>query len=161
MIVENNKVVTVHYELTLASGEVADKADASRPFSFVHGAGNTISGFDKNLAGLRVGDSFEFLIEAAEAYGEHNPDYVANVPMHVFQVEGAPADIVQVGKTIPMQDNMGNTLYGVITSIHDDHVHMDFNHPLAGQSLRFSGNVVDIRDASEKEIALGETDPQA
>jgi len=156
MIVDNNKVVTLHYELTLTSGEIADKADETRPFSFVHGAGNTIPGFDKGLAGLKAGDSFDFTIEAEEAYGEYNPDYLAVIPRSVFSVEGAPDDILQVGNTLPMQDQSGNSLYGVITEIHDDHVHMDFNHPLAGQVLRFTGNIVMVRDASENEIALGE-----
>lgn len=156
MIVENNKVVTVHYELHLTNGDMADKADDSRPFSFVHGAGNTIAGFDSNLAGLKNGDSFKFTIEPADAYGEYNPEEVVPIPRSIFMVEGAPDDILHVGNSIPMQDQNGNTLYGVIAEIHDEHVHMDFNHPLAGQSLIFSGTVVGVRDGSEQEIALGE-----
>jgi FKBP-type peptidyl-prolyl cis-trans isomerase SlyD len=63
--------------------------------------------------------------------------------------------MVKVGNTLPMTDNEGNRLQGVVEEITDVHVRMDFNHPLAGQDLRFKGIVLDIRDASAEELAHG------
>jgi FKBP-type peptidyl-prolyl cis-trans isomerase SlyD len=156
MKVENKKVVTVYYELSLPSGEIADKADELSPFSFVHGGGNTISGFDSKLEGLSQGESFDFIIEPSEAYGEYDQGLLVKVPMSIFRVPDLPDDALTIGKTIPMQDPQGNTLYGVITGLEEEFVSMDFNHPLAGQSLHFKGKIASVRDASDSEIALGE-----
>ena len=62
---------------------------------------------------------------------------------------------VKVGVTLPMVDNEGNRLYGKVQEITAEYVKMDFNHPLAGQDLHFKGEVLEIREATEEELAHG------
>ncbi len=155
MQVGKNKVVSLSYVLTLNSGEIADTATADSPFTFIHGIGQTLDAFDSNLEGLAVGDEFSFLVEAANGYGIANPDYVAPLPRHVFDQPGVPSDILQVGNIVPLQDQDGNHLQGRIVSFDDNVVNVDFNHPMAGEDLNFTGTIIAIREATPEELDHG------
>lgn len=151
MQVDKNKVVSLTYTLTLQNGEVADTATEQSPFVFIHGIGQTLPHFDANLAGLKAGDAFNFDIEAEHAYGLSNEDYKVNVPREVFSGPEVPADILKVGNMVPMQDNHGNPMNGVILGFNDTEVQLDFNHPLADQKLNFQGKIIAVREASAEE----------
>ena len=74
----------------------------------------------------------------------------------MFLEDGKPNDeLLQVGNTIPMQDSDGNRLDGVVVEVTDTQVKMDFNHPLAGKNLHFTGQIVELRDATSEELAHG------
>lgn len=153
MQITKHSVVGVAYVLKLKNGEIADQTDASSPFVFIHGIGQTIPAFDQNLEGKKVGEAFEFTIAAAEGYGEYSAQLLVDVPRDIFL--GAPAGTLEVGKTVPMQDNQGNPLFGVVSELMPDKVKMDFNHPLAGEDLYFSGTVVEVRPATAEELSHG------
>ncbi len=144
--IENNKVAMVHYTGTLPeNGEVFDSSAGREPLTFLVGHKNMIPGFERELMGASVGDKVEFTLSADEAYGEHNPDAIQKVPKDMF------GDITpEIGMTL--MSDMGPFR---VTEISDDVVTVDFNHALAGKSLTFNVEVVEIRDATEEEIAHG------
>ena len=153
MEISKNKVVTLTYVLKLDSQETVDSSTEDNPFAFIHGIGQTLPSFDGGLAGKKAGDTFEFSINADNAYGAYNPGYVHTLPKTAF--EGAPEGTLEVGRTVPMQDNEGNPLMGVIQEVSDTGVKMDFNHPLAGQNLHFTGKILEVREATKSELDHG------
>lgn len=155
MQVAKNRVVTLTYTLTIENGEVVDTATEDAPFVFIHGIGQTLPHFDNNLNELKAGDAFEFLISAENAYGLSNDEYIVQIPRSVFAGPEVPADILQVGNVVPMQDQNGHPMNGVILSISDETVEMDFNHPLADKDLNFSGNIISVREATQEELDHG------
>jgi FKBP-type peptidyl-prolyl cis-trans isomerase SlyD len=153
MQIDKNKVVLLSYELKVSSGEVVDEASVEDPFAFIHGVGQTLEAFDNHLKGLNPGDSFSFELEEEDAYGPVIEENIVTVPKASFK--GMPEDELVEGAELPMQDNQGNRFYGSVLEINGEEVVMDFNHPLAGEKLFFSGKVVGVRDASKEEIAHG------
>lgn len=153
MEIAKNKVVTLTYELKLDSQEVVDSSTEESPFAFIHGIGQTLPAFDQALEGKKAGDTFTFSITSENAYGAYNPGYVHTLPTAAF--EGAPEGTLQIGRTVPMQDQEGNPLMGVIQEITDAGVKMDFNHPLSGQNLHFTGKIVEVREATKAEMDHG------
>ena len=155
MIVEKNKVVSLSYELKV-KGETVETVDTDSPLRFLFGAGNLLPKFEENLNGLKINDGFDFELISDDAYGPVNDEAIVDVPLQAFSVEGEiDRDMLQEGNHIPMMDQAGNRLNGVVVKSDDEYVTMDFNHPLAGDDLHFSGTVVEIRDASADELEHG------
>ncbi len=150
-----NSVVGVSYQLKLSNGELADEATSEQPLLFIHGIGQTLPDFDSQLTGLTIGDTFEFTLTAAQGYGEHNPNYIMDLEKQIFEGPDVPEDLLTVGNMLPMQDQEGNPLDGKVLEVGDDTVKMDFNHPLAGETLTFSGTVLSIREATQDELSHG------
>ncbi|MFM6983957.1 MAG: peptidylprolyl isomerase [Chitinophagaceae bacterium] len=155
MQIGNNKVVTLTYTLTIKSGEVVDTATNDQPFVFIHGIGQTLPLFESNLVDLKAGDDFDFSIDAENGYGLSNDEFKVNIPKEVFSGPEVPADILQIGRMVPMQDQDGNPMNGVILGFDDQTVQIDFNHPLADQDLNFKGTIVSVREASAEELDHG------
>ena len=160
MDVAVNKVVTVTYILhaNLPSQEKQhiETADTTRPLSFLHGVGMMIPGFEKGIEGKKVGDPFSFDIEAADAYGENDETAIIKLPIEIFKVEDKiDFEMLKVGNMLPMSDNQGNTMNGTVVGFDDTMVTMEFNHPLSGHLLHFSGEIMEVRDASAEEIEHG------
>lgn len=155
MKISKHAVPSVAYTLTVEN-EIIDQADASQPLTFLFGVGQMIPGFEKNIEGLAQGDKFEFTIEPAEGYGETAQEAIVTLPKSVFMVDGKIADdILFEGNILPMQDQNGNPLEGVIIEISENEVVMDFNHQLAGKTLTFTGEIVEVRAADASEIEHG------
>lgn len=158
MKVGNQKVVSLTYELRQkdASGELIQKVEKDRPFVYLFGVGGLLPKFEESLSGLEAGDEFSFELSAKEGYGEHNAEAIIDLDKKIFEVEGKiDENLLQVGNQITMQDQNGNPLDGVVMEIGDDKVKMDFNHPLAGMDLHFSGNILEVREASQEELDHG------
>jgi FKBP-type peptidyl-prolyl cis-trans isomerase SlyD len=160
MKVSQNTVVTVNYHLhaNLPDKEKThiESTDAEHPFVFLFGGGNLIAGFERELDGLSPGDKFDFTVHPSEGYGEMDNDAVINLPIDIFKVNNAiDFSMLKVGNVLPMSDDQGNTMNGKVVSYDDKSVKMDFNHPLAGQTLHFSGEVTDVREATQEEISHG------
>jgi FKBP-type peptidyl-prolyl cis-trans isomerase SlyD len=155
MKISTDSVVSITYTLTLDNGAIADEADAQQPFVFIHGIGQTLPAFDDALNGLSAGDAFQFSLTADQAYGNPNAEWLISIPRSVFSGEDVPADILQLGAILPMQDQNGNPMDGKVVEISDETVKMDFNHPLAGEALHFKGTVVEVRAASAEELDHG------
>jgi FKBP-type peptidyl-prolyl cis-trans isomerase SlyD len=158
MNISKNKVVSLSYELRLDNkdGEIVEVVNADRPLTFLYGAGNLLPEFEKNIDNLNPGASFSFLLTSDNAYGPAMEDAVVEVPLQTFMVNGEiDNDLLVEGNAIPMSDAQGNRLNGIVVEVKSDVVIMDFNHPLAGDDLFFSGSVVDVRDATPEELAAG------
>ncbi len=158
MIAEKNKVVSLTYRLTEndVDGTLIEEVNENQPFTFLFGAGNLIPGFEQNVGNLKVGDNFAFSVTAAEAYGELDEEGIVELPLSVFQQDGVMDDeVIKVGNVLPMQDENGHHFNGIIKSISETSITMDFNHPLAGVNLHFKGSVVGIREATEQELEHG------
>lgn len=151
MKISENKFVSLAYTLTV-DGRVADQATAERPLSFVYGAGMLLPKFEEFIAGKEVGDKFEFVLTPAEGYGEINPQAIVNLPKDVFMVDGSiPDDMLIVGNVLPMADQNGNRLMGTVQAVNDNDVTMDFNHPMAGKTLNFTGEILGVREATPED----------
>ena len=157
MKISTNKSVAVTYDLNVGEGEereLMEKATAETPLKFIYGTGSMLPAFEKALMGLSVGEAFAFSLSPDEAYGEYNDEHVLDLPKDIFMVEGKfDSEAIQEGNTVPMMDSNGNRMNGSVLEVKEDVVIMDFNHPLAGETLHFSGNVIDIHEATAEEIA--------
>lgn len=158
MVIAEETVVSLQYTLRLdsAQGEIVETVDAERPLKFIYGIGQLLPLFEENLKGLKTNDSFAFTLKPEDAYGLVSDDYVVDVPKRAFVVNGElREDLLQVGKQLPMRDSNGSPINGTIIKIGDENVTMDFNHPMAGKTLAFSGSVVEVRQASADELESG------
>ncbi len=158
-IVQNN-VVFISYQLAFpdenGQPDVVEIVDEKEPMVFIHGLSGLPEAFEKNLLGLNEGDTFDFSISAEDAYGNVDPNAIIQLPKSIFQVEGQTADdILQIGNFIPMTDDQGNRMQGLVVAIEGESVTMDFNHPLAEKTLMFQGKILKIREATPEEIAHG------
>ena len=157
MKITANKYVAVTYDLNVGEGEereLMEKATVEAPLKFIYGTGMMLPAFEKALNGLEVGGTFNFSIEPAEAYGEYNEEHVLDLPKNIFEVDGKfDAEMIKEGNTVPMMDSNGNRMNGSVLEVKDDIVVMDFNHPLAGETLHFSGEVIDVHEPTAEEIA--------
>ena len=158
MKIDKNKVVTMTYVLRLndEKGEIIQKVDTKRPFVQLFGAGTLLPTFESNLKDLEPGDVFGFSLTADEAYGNPSDDAIIELEKNIFEIEGIfDESLVEIGKVITMQDQHGHPMDGKVLAVKDNTVVMDFNHPLAGENLYFSGEIIDVREASKEEISHG------
>jgi len=158
MKISKNKVVSLSYILRVdgKEGTIIETVDGVRPFIFLFGRGSLIPGFERHVENLKTGDRFAFIIPCEEAYGQANEKAVAEVPITAFAVDGEiDHEMLAEGNVIPMIDSDGSHLNGVVVEVKEQTVVIDFNHPLAGDDLYFSGMVEDVREATAEELKRG------
>ncbi len=149
--VEKDSVVSLDYTLTLDDGQVVDSSQGREPLDYLHGHGQLIAGLEKELQGMEVGEEKEVTVAPGEGYGERDPNAVEVVPLDIF-----PADMeLTPGMGIQLQDGSGQVFQAYVVEVRPDGVVLDFNHPLAGQTLHFNVKVVGVRPATEEELAHG------
>lgn len=157
MRITTNKYVSVTYDLNVGEGEereLMERATTEVPLSFIFGTGMMLPSFEDALKGLKVGDTFNFIISPANGYGDFNEEHIMDLPKNIFEVDGKfDSEMIKEGNTVPMMDADGNRLNGSVLEVKDDVVVMDFNHPLAGETLHFTGEVIDVHDPTAEEIA--------
>ena len=156
MEIRKNMMVSLTYDLHLDAmdGEIIEQATSEKPLSFVFGTGAMLPKFEGLLEGKKQGEDFEISLACQDAYGEEDEDAIVDLPKHIFFVDGEFDDeIIKEGNTVPMMSSNGQRLNGIVVEITDDTVKMDFNHPLAGEDLFFKGNVLEVREATDAEIA--------
>ncbi|MCY1722369.1 FKBP-type peptidyl-prolyl cis-trans isomerase [Prolixibacteraceae bacterium Z1-6] len=150
------KMVKLTYDLRVddEKGEMVEQATIERPLEFLYGAGMMLPKFESELAGLKQDQDFQIKLAKNDAYGEVNNDAIVELPKSVFLVDGKIDDeLIKVGNTVPMMSSNGQRMNGLVLEITDEAVKMDFNHPLAGEDLFFTGKVVEVREASDEEVA--------
>ena len=141
--------VEIEYVLTEEGpdGDVLEECPAEQAFGFKMGAGEVLPAFEKALLGKKTGEPFSVTIPCAEAYGETTTEAIHTLPKSIFEVDGKfDAEVVQPGEVLPMKDDEGNELFGIVLDVSDTEVEMDFNHPFADINLHFEGTVCDIRE---------------
>lgn len=155
MKIQKDHVASLTYTLKIDE-ELIEKTDSSNPLTFLVGTGAMIPGFERQLLGKETGDQYEFTVAPEEGYGPIDPNAIVDLSKEVFVVNGElQADMLVEGNTIPMQDQDGEQLTGIVREVGDDTVKIDFNHQLAGKTLHFTGEIVDVRPATSDELAHG------
>ena len=139
-VIEEGTTVRVHYKGTLDSGEMFDTSEGRDPIEFVVGEHAVIRGFEDALVGMKKGDKKKVAIEAAEAYGDVNPELRQEVPREALgQIEP------EVGMMLALQHPMAPQPIPVkIIAVSPETVTIDLNHPLAGERLHFELEVVEL-----------------
>ena len=149
--VAEDTVVSVHYKLSLESGDVVDSSQEGEPLNYLHGHGNIVPGLESQLAGRKVGDQFTAEISPEEGYGAHDPERIVRAPRASF-----PADVeLAAGMQFHTEDEKGNPLLVQLTEVSEEEVTIDENHPLAGKTLLFEIEIAAIRAATEEELEHG------
>ena len=155
MIIERNKVVEFCYELEV-DGTVVDKTTKERPLDYIHGTGSLLPKLEAHIEGMGPGAKFDVVISPADGYGEVDPSRIIDLPKTAFEVNGEiREDLLVPGNTIPMMNSMGGVIPGVVIEVTSDTVKMDLNHQMAGKTLHFTGEILTVREATEKELTEG------
>lgn len=158
MKIEKNRVVTLTYTLRAndAEGAVIQEVKEDKPFVHLFGVGSLLPAFEQNLDGLTAGEKFAFPLDSKDGYGSRNEQDIVKLDKSIFMNNGElDEELVQVGSYIPMQNQDGQVIEGKVVSVEEDGIVMDFNHPLAGQNLHFSGTILEVREAMDEELSHG------
>ncbi|MEI7844503.1 MAG: peptidylprolyl isomerase [Chloroflexota bacterium] len=148
--VQDGQVVSMTYTLRV-EGEILDSSEGQEPLQFIQGAGNIIPGLENEIYELGLGDSKKVVVQPEDGYGVLDPEAFIQVPRDQF-----PANIpLELGVEIQVTDENGTPMNACIDAIDDEHVTLDFNHPLAGKELHFDITIVALRDASDEENEHG------
>lgn len=150
MQIADHTVVSFHYTLTDDQGTVIDSSAGREPLTYMHGTGQIVPGLEKVMAGRVAGDQFKVDVAPAEGYGERHAELEQQVPREAFQ----GVDDIQPGMQFQGRGPQG-VINVTVTRIEDGVVHIDGNHPLAGQTLHFDVEVTDVRQATEEETEHG------
>ena len=145
--VQHGAQVEVAYTLRAngPEGEELETCQEESPFVFRMGAEEALEAFEKALVGKRVGEPFELTIACDDAYGEETDEAVLSLPKETFMVDGKlDEEVMQAGEVVPLSDDEGIEIVGMVVEVKADAVLVDFNHPLAGLDLHFEGVVVGV-----------------
>ena len=153
--VGENVVVSLDYVLTLDDKREVDRSDKDTPMEYLHGYNNIIPGLEKELTGLEVGDEKKVIVKPELGYGERDPDGIAEFPRNTFPNSAQ----LEVGESVMMRDKeSGESFQAYVSKLDNDKVLLDFNHPLAGETLHFQIRVAGLR-AATKPLRLGTRKP--
>ena len=137
---KSGDTVRIHYTGTLDDGSTFDSSEGRDPLEFRLGAGMVIPGFEKAVTGMVVGDKKTVSIPPEDAYGPHNPD-----GQQPFPRSNIPDDVpLEIGTRLQMQTPEGRAVQVVVAEVTDETVILDANHPLAGKTLTFAIELVEI-----------------
>lgn len=150
--IKNNMVVRLNYALSLASGDEIDRSEPGAPLEYLHGHSNIIPGLESALTGHKAGDQKEVVVKPEDAYGGFDEDGFFAIDRNLF-----PDDFeVELGMLLHLKDDESNEeTEAFVHEVNDDEIILDKNHPLAGETLYFKVEVVDIRPATAVEIERG------
>jgi FKBP-type peptidyl-prolyl cis-trans isomerase SlyD len=150
MQITKDSVVSITYQLANSEGEVLEQTD--EPISYLHGGyDNIFPTVEEQLHGKNVGESLTVILEPEFAFGEYDAELVRVEPKDRF-----PVPDVEVGMQFEGESDDGeDMLLYTVTEITDDAIVVDGNHPLAGQTLKFTCTITEVRPASEEEISHG------
>ncbi len=149
-VVTDDVVVSIDYNLKV-DGQIIDSTEGDEPLEYLQGHQNIIPGLERELEGMKIGQSKVVTVPPVDAYGDVDPENIIDVPRTEF-----PADIpLEEGTELEVKNSEGEVMTATITGVTNDSVKLDFNHPLAGKSLTFDVKVVDLRTPTEEELAHG------
>ena len=150
--VADNVVVSVDYVLRLDDKSEIDRSAEGTPLEYLHGYKNIIPGLEKELNGMTVGDEKDVVVQPNLGYGDRDPDSVVE-----YQRDSFPSSLnFEVGEPVMMRDNQsGESHRAYITELRTDTVLLDFNHPLAGETLHFNIKIAGLREPTSEELTHG------
>jgi FKBP-type peptidyl-prolyl cis-trans isomerase SlyD len=155
MKITQNAVVEFSYDLEV-DGQIVDRTTNEKPLDYIHGTGSLLPKLEAHIEGMEPGDKFNVTLSPADGYGEVDPSRIIDLPKSAFEVNGeVREDLLVPGNTIPMMNSMGGVIPGVVIEVTEDSVKMDLNHQMAGKTLHFTGEILTVREATEKELTEG------
>ncbi|MCU0430234.1 MAG: peptidylprolyl isomerase [Cytophagaceae bacterium] len=160
MKISVNQVVSLSYTLHTTDQNNqkvhVETAGEDHPLVFLYGIGQMLPLFEQNIEGLTIGDAFDFTIPSAEGYGDIDETAIVEVPTSIFLLEGQ-LDSTRFfpGAVVPLQDQEGNVMQAQILKINEEQATLDFNHPMAGKDLYFTGKILAVRAATPEELDHG------
>ncbi len=157
MNISENKIVSVTYDLYVptesGNPELMESATKEQPLVFAFGLGMMLPKFEENLQGMKVSDKFEFTLSSDDAYGERSEENVLELPKNIFEIDGKfDSETIFAGNIVPLMSNDGQRFNAEVVEVGENTVTVDLNHPLAGETLTFKGEVIDVREATEEEL---------
>ena len=152
MKVEEHAVVLIHYVLTNNDKEVLDSSEGQDPLAYLHGTGHLIPGLEAQLLGKVAGDKLNVTVQPGDGYGEFNKELVQTVPRDVFEGVESIEPGMQF-QTSSEGGSGGETI--TVVSVENDEVTIDGNHPLAGETLHFAVDIIEVREATAEELEHG------
>lgn len=157
MQIAQNMVVSLIYTLQAdnAEGEILQTATQENPLTFIYGHDQLLPAFEENILGLEPGSSYAFSLSYDDAYGPVDPDSIFDVDINIFRQSPEGEQMLFIDNVIPLMDQDGNRFEGRVMQIDENSVKMDFNHPLAGMRLYFTGSILEVRPATPEELAHG------
>lgn len=141
--------VAFDYRLTLDSGEEVDKSPENQPFGFITGSGQIIPGLEKGIMGMSAGDKAEITVKPEDAYGQVNQGLIGDVPRSHFP----PETELKPDMMFQSQGPDGEISARIIEVKDENTVVVDLNHPLAGKTLHFDVNILEVRELTPGELA--------
>ena len=155
MKITQNAVVEFSYELEV-DGQVVDHTTKERPLDYIHGTGGLLPKLEAHIEGMEPGDKFDVTLAPADAYGELDPENYILMPKSAFMINGEMRDdLMVVGTVVPLVNQMGGVTPGTILEVLEEVVKIDINHQMAGKTLHFTGEILTVREATEKELTEG------
>lgn len=151
MPLQPNQVVTIHFTLKDEDGEIIDSSIDGAPFAFLSGNDNILPQPETEIGTMLIGSKKTTVLSPEDAYGEYNEEAVQTINRSEFPGEA----VVEEGQTYHTSDPDGNQVPFIITEINGDEIVLDFNHPLAGETLSFNIELLNIREATPEEISHG------
>ena len=155
---ETNKLIAAHYQLFTINenGErnLVEETTQEQPFVFITGFGTALDAFEDILKNLGRGEKFDFELDKDKSFGEYDPKRVIELNKEMFTVDGHfDSKNIFKGAQIPLKNEDGNFFIAKVMEIGADKVKVDLNHPLAGRTLNFQGEIIESREASNDEMA--------
>jgi FKBP-type peptidyl-prolyl cis-trans isomerase SlyD len=150
MKITKNSVVVIHYAVSDSEGTLIDSSYDHKPMAVIQGAGYLIPGLEDALIGHEQGDKFEVAVECDQAYGQRHDEYVQTVPKELLQ----GVEDLTVGTQLRASTDDGEQTV-IVIDVNDDEVTVDGNHPLSGIDLSFDVEILEVREATEEELAHG------
>lgn len=149
--VADGMVVTFDFTLRLEDDEIADTTEGQMPLRFVVGQGQLLPALEDAMIGMVVGEARQITIKPEDAYGEWDEDALEEVAL-----SDLPDDAeLEEGAALEVTDSEGETYEATVYEVGKDTVTLDYNHPLAGETLQFAVKVIDIRPATPSELEHG------
>lgn len=150
----DGKFVAFAYKVTDAdNGDLLFEAKASAPDVMVYGVSQeVIPGLVATIKGLAAGDKFSVTLPPEVAFGPREEEYVQHIPIDAFMRDGKVIPELKEGAMLDMLTNTQTIVTGIVTKVTPEEVVMDFNHPFAGKTVTFDGEIIEVRDATEEEL---------
>lgn len=139
-VVGKGRTVSIEYTLKLKDGLVVASTDGQRPVTFIQGAGKVVPGLERELTGMKVGDSKDVVVPPRLGYGQVKPEEIVEVAKSTV-----PKAAHKVGAALQGQHPSGKLVRSRVVAVGEETVTLDFNHPMAGKTLHFVVKVVGIR----------------
>lgn len=155
---KQNKFITLNYQLyRVENGEktLLEQTSTQHPFQFISGFGTTLDALEQHVVDIETGQDFELILQPEKAFGPYDEECVHKLKREIFEVNGKfDGENIYEGAVITLNDVEGNQFMAHVTKVEADGVTVDTNHPYAGMTLCFNGNIVENRLATDEEVKM-------